>query len=175
MKNKLIILIILTFYIGFSQTPVFKSPYLTDEIRSNTKELLKFDKIATTIKDEDRVERLKKQVNFYRAVSEAIFIEFNQLNKKNTEKVDKFESLIKQYLDVIGTNVNEFEYIEAPEITYEYKPMKITSTAVKKQNHKKQAMLMKKNYILMFKYYKELSETYTNYLQYLKEIKESGQ
>ena len=175
MKNKLIILIILTFYIGFSQTPVFKSPYLTDEIRSNTKELLKFDKIATTIKDEDRVERLKKQVNFYRAVSEAIFIEFNQLNKKNTEKIDKFESLIKQYLDVIGTNVNEFEYIEAPEITYEYKPMKITSTAVKKQNHKKQAMLMKKNYILMFKYYKELSETYTNYLQYLKEIKESGQ
>ena len=175
MKNKLITLIILTFHMGFTQTPVFKSPYLTDEIRNNTKELLKFDKIVTTIKDDDKVEKLKKQVNFYRAVSEAIFIEYNQLNKKNVEKIDKFESLIKQYLDVVGTDVNELAYIDPPEITYQYKPMKITSTAVKKQNHKKQAMLMKKNYILIFKYYKELSIAYTNHLQYLKEIKESGQ
>ena len=68
MKNKLITLIILTFHMGFTQTPVFKSPYLTDEIRNNTKELLKFDKIVTTIKDDDKVEKLKKQVKRLGAV-----------------------------------------------------------------------------------------------------------
>ena len=175
MKNKLIILIILTFQIIISQEPVFKSPYLTDEMRNSTKELLKFDKIVNTIKDDDRVEKLKKQVKFYRAISEAIYIQYNTLNSKNNEKIEKFEGLIKQYKDIVGSSVDELILVEAPEITYEYKPMKITSTAVRKQNHKKQAMIMKKNYILMFKYYKEISDQYTAYLQYLKEIKDSGQ
>ncbi len=175
MKNKLNILIIIALQILFAQAPVFKSPYLTDDMRNSTKTLLKFDEVAKTIKDSDRIEKLKKQVKFYRAVSEAIYIEYNKLNDKNIEKIKKFESLINQYIEVVGTNVNDIALIDPPEITYEYKPMKITSTAVKKQNHKKQAKLMKKNYILMFKYYKETSSIYTSYLQYLKELKESGQ
>ncbi len=175
MKYKLIVLLILIFSLSISQTPVFKSPYLTDEMRSSTKKLLKFDEVVKNISDDDRIEKLKKQVKFYRAVSEAIYIEYNKLNKKNAEKFEKFETLINQYKDIVGNDVNSIDLADPPEITYEYKPMKITSTAVKKQNHKKQAKLMKKNYILMFKYYKESTGVYTEYLQYLKEIKESGQ
>jgi len=175
MKNKLIILTILALHILIAQEPVFNSPYLTDEMRKSTKVLLKFDEVVKTIKDSDKIEKLKKQVKFYRAASEAIYIEYNKLNNKNIEKFDKFESLIDQYIEVVGTNVNEIVLKDPPNITYEYKPMKITSTAVKKQNHKKQAKLMKKNYILMFKYYKENSSIYASYLQYLKELKESGQ
>ena len=133
MNIKWIILIILTLQICLTQTPVFKSPYLSSEMRENTKELLKFDKVVTIIKDDDRVEKLKKQVIFYRAVSEAIYINYNKLNDKNTKKIDKFESLIKQYKEVINTTVADIELVDPPDITYSYKPMKITSVAVKKQ------------------------------------------
>ena len=109
MKYKLIVLLILIFSLSMSQTPVFKSPYLTDKMRSSTKELLKFDEVVKNITDDDRIEKLKKQVKFYRAVSEAIYIDYNKLNKKNTEKFEKFETLINQYKDIVGKCLDQFD------------------------------------------------------------------
>lgn len=168
-------LIIITFCFLYSQTPVFDSPYLTEDIRKNTKKLLQFDKIATNIKDDDKIERLKKQVKFYRAISEAINIELTKLDNKNSKKFEKFEDLILQYKNKINVAFDEIKLNDYPDISYEYKPMKITSKAVQKQNHKKQAMLMKKNYYTMFKYYKDNTKIFTEYLQYLKEIKETSE
>ena len=169
------ILIFFTLCLVYSQNPVFESPYLTDDIRNSTKKLLQFEKVASTIKDDDKIERLKKQVKFYRAVSEALNFELIKLNEKNSKKIKKFDDLILQYKNKIEVSYDEINLNDFPDISYEYKPMKITSKAVQKQNHKKQAMLMKKNYYTMFKYYKDNSKIYTEYLQYLKELKEKGE
>jgi len=80
------ILIVFSLCLVFSQNPVFESPYLTDDIRNSTKKLLQFEKVASKIKDDDKIERLKKQVKFYRAVSEALNIELIKLNEKNSKK-----------------------------------------------------------------------------------------
>ena len=166
MKYKDIIKLSLIIGILSGVTPKYSSPYFTDEIRSSPKKLLKFAKTASTIED------LQDRVEFYRAVSESFGLKIEKLNTKNEKVFTKFDKLILQYLKHIKDNVNEIEFHTAPEITYVYKPVKITKKSVQKQSHKKQALVLRKNYITLFKYYKEKTGIYTNHLKALKELKD---
>ena len=99
-------------------------------------------------------------------------MEIEKLSTKKEKAFTKFDKLILQYLNHIKDNVNEIELPTAPEITYVYKAVKITKKSVQKQSHKKQALVLRKNYITLFKYYKEKTGIYTKYLKELKELKD---
>ncbi len=167
--NKLIInTLIMVTGIIFGQSYQYTSKYLTEELRSSPKALLKFRDVGKSI------EGLQDQVEFYRAVSEAFGMEIEKLNDVSSEKFTKFDGLIDQYLGIINTDVHPIQFPDEPEISYTYKAIKLTKKAVEKQSHRKQALLLMKNYITLFKFYKEKTVVYTEYLTILKELKETG-
>ena len=113
MKFKYIVKLILIIGILSGVTPQYSSPYLTDELRSSPKNLLKFSKTASTIED------LQTQVEFYRAVSEALGLEIDKMNAKNEKAFTKFDKLITQYLKHIEENINAIDlYSTNPKIKY---------------------------------------------------------
>ena len=146
----------------------FSSEYLTDDMRSSPKNLIKFREVGKSI------EGLQKQIEFYKAVSEAFGLEIEKLDLTNSNKFQKYDKLVDQYLKLIETDVEPIIFPESPEIKYTYKPIKLTKKAVQKQSHKRQSLVLLKNYINLIKYYKEKTKVYTNYLTILKELKETG-
>ena len=151
MKTFIIFIMAISFLAG--QSPKYTSFYLTDEVRSSIKMLIKYNDIADEIENQD------DKVEYFKAVSEAFYISTNKLDAIYSKKVEEKNNEVYEIevnLQVEPSTINSD--FTRPTLSYEYKPIKITSKAKDKNIHEKQAKKMKIQYIKLHSYFKEIND-----------------
>ncbi|MBC8213244.1 MAG: hypothetical protein ISR90_04755 [Candidatus Marinimicrobia bacterium] len=165
MKKFMYVFVLLSFV--FAQSFQFNSLYLTEEIRSSVKSLLNYEDIAVNIEDD------QSRIEFYQAVSEVLHFEIIEFNSKSEEKYKNYQEIVTKYSNQLNIKQLDLHLIQTPDFKYEYKPIEINMKNVQKQLHKKQAKILRKQFLQLYKNYKSNKEIFVQRINELKEqIKE---
>ncbi|MBC8213264.1 MAG: hypothetical protein ISR90_04860 [Candidatus Marinimicrobia bacterium] len=157
----LLFVLVISSVVFSEKTHQFSSKYLTDSMIESVNDLLKYEDVAKKIKKKG--DRYK----FYQAVSEEIAFKIADLKATYHKKFQKYEKQLTKLSEKLEVTQEAFNFPDAPQTTYKYKPIKITKETVKKKIHPKQAKKLKTIYLSLKAYYKEKASIYKSKLKSL--------
>jgi hypothetical protein len=156
MRKLILGIFIFTFIIA--QQNEFNSPYLTNEMRGSIKQLLNYSNVSSNIDDQTDL------IQFYQSVSQELSKSLLALDKKYENIISKYNDQISDYHQQLKITETSVDFLDRPIFSYSYKPIPISKKSIANTLHKKQAKILKKQYVKLYLYYNQLS---TNYLEYI--------
>ena len=163
-KNFIIILLLFNKLFSNDENKEENSPYLVDEVRTSINDLLDYEKIADIIDDEN------EKHQFYRSVASAIAKEKNYLDNRFDEINNKYNKYIRKFEEELGESPYLFSGVK-PSFSYEYKPLSWSEKARLKNVYQKQSRVLKKQYVVMYEYYRNRLKDYKDYLYHLRDLR----